>query len=63
MKRHKHNYAEYKVDLKVDGVKNLVLNTDNLAQKIEATNLIVQMAEDMKMAFAPYIEATLPIMK
>lgn len=30
--------------MKVDGVKSLVLNTDHLAQKIESTNLIVQMA-------------------
>lgn len=34
LKRNKHNYAAYKLDLKVDGVKSLVLNTDHLAQKI-----------------------------
>jgi hypothetical protein len=34
LKKNKHNYAAYKVDLKIDGVKSLVLNTDNLAQKI-----------------------------
>jgi hypothetical protein len=63
LKKNKHNYAAYKVDLKVDGVKSLVLNTDNLAQKIEATNLIVQMSEDMKAAFVPYIEPTLAVIK
>lgn len=63
LKKNKHNYAAYKFDMKVDGVKSLVLNTDHLAQKIEATNLIVQMAEDMKQAFGPYIEKTLPTLK
>lgn len=63
MKKTKSNYASYKLDLKVDGVKSLVLNTDHLAQKIEATNLIVQMAEDMKHNFAPFIEKTLPTVK
>lgn len=33
-----------KIDLKIDGVKNIVMNTDTLTQKIEATNLLVQMA-------------------
>ena len=63
MKQSKHNYAAYKLDLKIDGVKNLVLNTDHLAQKIEATNLMSQMAEDMKHNFAPFIEQTLPTVK
>jgi hypothetical protein len=44
LKKKKNSYAAYKLDLKIDGVKSLVLNTDHLAQKIEATNLIVQMA-------------------
>lgn len=34
LKTKKHNYAAYKLDMKVDGVKNIVLNTDHLAQKI-----------------------------
>jgi hypothetical protein len=63
LKKTKSNYASYKLDLKVDGVKSLVLNTDHLAQKIEATNLIVQMAEDMKHNFATFIEKTLPTVK
>lgn len=63
LKMKKHNYAAYKLDLKVDGVKNLVLNTDHLAQKIEATNLMVQMAEDMGTAYSKYIEQTIPIVK
>jgi hypothetical protein len=63
LKKKKNNYAAYKLDLKIDGVKSLVLNTDHLAQKIEATNLIVQMAEDMKQAFAPFIEQTIHTVK
>lgn len=63
MKKKKNSYAAYKLDLKIDGVKSLVLNTDHLAQKIEATNLIVQMAEDMGHAFAPFIEKTIPTIK
>lgn len=47
----------------MDGVKNLVLNTDHLAQKIEATNLMSQMAEDMRQNFAPFIQQTLPTIK
>lgn len=63
LKGSKHNYASYKLDMKVDGVKNLILNTDHLAQKIESTNLLVQMAEDMGLAFAQFIERTLPLVK
>lgn len=55
LKKNKNAYAACKLDFKIDGIKSLVLNTDNLAQKIEATNLIVQMAEDMKQSFAPLI--------
>lgn len=40
-------------------MKSLVLNTDHLAQKIEATNLIVQMAEDMGSSFGTLIKDTL----
>ena len=63
LKGSKHNYAAYKFDMKVDGIKNLVLNTDHLAQKIESTNLLVQMAEDMGPAFAQFIERTIPVVK
>lgn len=63
LKGSKHNYAAYKLDMKVDGVKNLVLNTDHLAQKIESTNLLVQMAEDMGLAFSQFIERTIPVVK
>lgn len=63
LKIKKHNYAAYKFDMKVDGVKNIVLNTDHLAQKIEATNLMVQMAEDMGTAYSKYIEQTIPVVK
>ena len=55
LKVNKHNYAAYKLDMKIDGIKNLVLNTDHLAQKIEATNLMVQMAEDMGPSYGKYI--------
>ena len=39
-----HNYAKLKLDLKIDGIKNIVLNTDTFSQKIQATNLISAMA-------------------
>lgn len=63
MKSNKNNYAAMKLDCKIDGIKNLVLNTDHLAQKIEATNLLVQMAEDMGPSFDKYIEQSLTIVK
>lgn len=63
LKKNKNSYAAYKLDMKVDGIKSLVLNTDHLAQKIEATNLIVQMAEDMKQSFGPFIERTIETVK
>ena len=49
-----------KIDLKIDGIKNIVMNTDTLTQKIEATNLLVQMSEDMGSNFGKYIEQTIP---
>lgn len=39
-----HNYAKLKLDLKIDGIKNIVLNTDTFSQKIEGTNLLSAMA-------------------
>lgn len=49
-----------KLDFKIDGIKNIVMNTDTLTQKIEATNLLVQMAEDMGPSYGKYIEHTMP---
>lgn len=63
LKGSKSNYAAYKLNDKVDGVKNLILNTDHLAEKIEATNLMVQMAEDMGMSFGKYIEQAVPTVR
>ena len=45
-----HKYVKLKLDLKIDGVKNIVLNTDTFEQKIEGTNLIVAMAENVRVA-------------
>lgn len=39
-----HNYIKVKLDLKLDGVKNIVLNTDTFSQKIEASNLLSAMS-------------------
>ena len=58
-----HNYAKVKLDLKIDGIKNIVLNTDTFSQKIEATNLISAMAENMGSSFLKYAEHTIKIIK
>lgn len=36
--------VKLKLDFKMEGVKNIILNTDHLAQKIEATVLLSCMA-------------------
>ena len=41
--------------MKLDGLKNLVLNTDHIEQKMEGANLLESMAEQMGSAFGPYI--------
>lgn len=51
-----------KLDLKIDGVKNLVLNTDTLEQKIEASNLLSSMAEYMKGSFFKYADSMVPVL-
>lgn len=53
--------VKLKLDLKIEGVKNIVLNTDHLAQKIEASVLLSCMAEFMGANFVPYIEKTIPL--
>lgn len=58
-----HNYVKVKLDLKIDGVKNIVLNTDTFSQKIEATNLLSAMSEHMGAAFLNYAESTIKIIK
>jgi len=39
-----NKYVKIKLDLKLDGVKNLVLNTETFEQKVEATNLLSAMS-------------------
>jgi len=50
-----HKYVKLKLDLKIDGVKNIVFNTDTFEQKIEASNLICAMAENMGAGFLKYV--------
>lgn len=52
---------KFKFDMKLEGVKNIILNTDHLTQKIEASFLIACMAEFMGVNFVPYIEKTIPL--
>lgn len=47
--------VKLKLDLKIEGVKNIILNTDHLTQKIEASVLIVCMSEFMGSKFVPYV--------
>jgi hypothetical protein len=49
-----HKYVKVKLDLKIDGIKNIVLNTDTFEQKVEATNLLSAMAENMGGNFMKY---------
>jgi hypothetical protein len=58
-----HQYVKVKLDLKIDGVKNIVLNTDTFEQKVEATNLLAAMAEHMGEAFVNYVPAVLPVVR
>lgn len=53
--------VKVKLDLKIEGVKNIVLNTDHLTQKIEASVLLACMAEYMGVNFVPYVEKTIPL--
>lgn len=53
--------VKLKLDLKIEGIKNIILNTDHLTQKIEASVLIVCMAEFMGSKFVPYVEKTIPL--
>ena len=55
-----NQFVKLKLDLKMDGVKNIVLNTDSLEQKLEATVLLACMAEDMGSEFCKYMEQTIP---
>lgn len=50
-----------KLDLKIDGIKNIVLNTDTFEQKVEATNLLSAMSENMGMNFMKYAEHMMPL--
>jgi hypothetical protein len=53
--------VKLKLDMKIEGVKNIILNTDHLAQKIEASVLLACMAEFMGANFVPYVERTIPL--
>jgi hypothetical protein len=53
-------FIKLKVDLKLNGgIKNLILNTDTLERKIEATNLLVSMAQNMGTNFGPFVEKSI----
>jgi hypothetical protein len=58
-----HQYVKVKLDLKIDGVKSVVLNTDTFEQKVESTNLLAAMAENMGQHFVKYIEPLLPVVQ
>jgi hypothetical protein len=58
-----HKYVKVKLDLKIDGIKNIVLNTDTFEQKVEATNLLSAMAEHMGVNFVKYIEYMYPLIE
>lgn len=58
-----HNFAKIKFDLKIDGIKNIVLNTDTFEQKVEASNLLSAMSEHMGSAYLKYAEHTVKIIK
>ena len=58
-----HKYVKVKLDLKIDGIKNIVLNTDTFEQKVQATALLSAMAENMGEAFGKYIEYMFPLIE
>lgn len=58
--RQQSKYIKLKVDMKLNGgIKNLILNTDTLERKIEGTNLLVALAENMGANFAPFVEKSM----
>lgn len=57
-----NKFFNLKYDMGLDGgVKNIILNTDSLEQKLEGANLLVALASNMGMNFAPFIERTLDV--
>jgi hypothetical protein len=58
-----NRFVKMKIDLKIDGIKNIVLNTDSLEQKLEASNLLASMSEYMGANFSKYSEYILPTIK
>lgn len=58
-----HKYVKVKLDLKLDGVKNIVLNTDTFEQKVQATSLLSAMAEHMGASFLKYAEHMYPLIE
>lgn len=58
-----HKYVKVKLDLKIDGIKNIVLNTDTFDQKVQATALLSALTENMGVAFGKYIDYMFPLIE
>lgn len=58
-----HKYVKVKLDLKLDGIKNIVLNTDTFEQKVQATSLLSAMAEHMGAPFLKYADHMYPLVE
>ena len=58
-----HKYVKIKLDLKIDGMKNFVLNTDTFEQKLAASRLLSAMTEHMGEAFLPYVERMMGVVE
>jgi len=54
-KKPTHRYLKQKLNLKIDAFKKNVFNTDTFVQKLESTNLICDMAENMGPSYLKYI--------
>ena len=58
-----HKYVKVKLDLKIDGVKNIVLNTDTFQLKVEATNLLATLSESLGGNFVKYADHMYPLIE
>lgn len=57
-----NKFFNLKYDMGLDGgMKNIILNTDSLEQKLEGANLMVALASNMGMNFAPFIERSIDV--
>ena len=55
-KKKAHNICKLKWDYKLDGgLKNIILNTDSLEQKMEGSSLLVAISKNMGNSFLPFI--------